>query len=88
MTDSAREDPHVVRDRIERQLEYLAEQLARLEAKLPSEAELVKWREMAIADERASWARKQVAVWAPILVAVVVGVWQTIDWLRTHITLR
>lgn len=82
------ESPEAIRARFEAQMDYLAKQIDRVEARLPTEAELAKWREMAVADERASWARKKLAVIVPALVAVVVGLVQAWEWLRSHISMK
>lgn len=82
------ESPEAIRARFETELDYLAKQLDRVEARLPTEAELAKWREMAVADERASWARKKLAVIVPALVAVVVAIAQAWEWLRSHVSMK
>lgn len=42
-------------------------------------------REMLREQERMSWARKKLKVLVPALVAVVVAIWQIIEWLQRHI---
>lgn len=34
--------------------------------------------------ERATWARKKLAVLTPMVVAVVVAMWQLVDWFSRH----
>lgn len=86
--DHSGESPTEVRARLQREIEYLADQVDKIEKQMPSQREIDHWREMALADERASWARKKIAVLVPVGVAVVVSVWQLIEWLREHISFK
>jgi len=39
-------------------------------------------------DERLTWARRKAKVIVPALIALVIGIWQLIDWLRLHVTFK
>jgi len=79
------ESPAAVRARLEREIEYLADQLNSLESRMPTEAEIAHWREMALADERLTWARTKLRLITPLVVAFVVAVWGIVDWVSKHI---
>ncbi len=48
-------------------------------------AERLMVRRMIREEERASWARRKLRVLVPAGVAVVVALWQVIEWGRAHI---
>lgn len=82
------EDSTAPRARLEAQIEHLGAQLDALRERVPSPEELEHWRQMALADERATWARKKLAVLVPILVGIVTVVFTVVDWIRDHVSVR
>ena len=70
------------REAINSQLEYLASALARIE--VLTEEEIAYLRNRKIADERASWAWKQVKAHAPWIAAIGTAVGGLIYWVITH----
>lgn len=53
-----------------------------------SEAERLALRRIIRDEERASWARSKLRVFVPGAVAIVVAVWQAVEWIRNHVTIR
>jgi hypothetical protein len=47
--------------------------------------EVTKVRELISQDERATWAWKKVRFLVPVIVAVIVAIWQAFSWLREHV---
>lgn len=45
-------------------------------------------RGLLVDDDRATWARKKIAVLVPIVVSLVGGLWVAGEWVVKHITLK
>lgn len=76
--------PAAVRARIEREIEYLADQLAKLQAQMPTEEEVIYNRNRMRAEENAAWAWRQLRTHLPWITAVGSIVGTGLYWLMTH----
>jgi hypothetical protein len=53
-----------------------------------SEAERLALRRLLRDDERAAWARRKLKVIVPVLVSIVVGMWQLFETIKAHVTFK
>jgi len=90
-----REDPELVRERLEAQMAYLGElndrfeqRLDKWEERLPTSEELKHWREIAREHERATWLKKKLAIAIPAGSGIAVGTWKLWEWFRAHVIFR
>lgn len=66
------------------QLEYLANELARLEARLPTSEEADYLRKRKLEDDRASWAWQTIKTHAPWVTALLAMLGAVAYWVLTH----
>jgi hypothetical protein len=50
--------------------------------------ERMQLRRMLREDDRMNWARRKLRYVAPMVVALIVAVWQLIEWVRLHISFK
>lgn len=50
--------------------------------------EIKQLRKVLRDEDRAAWARKQLRILTPIVVAVVVGAWQLWQWISNHLSVK
>ena len=76
--------PEDEKQALENEIRQLREQIDRLNQKVLTEQEIRHLREIMQSDDRATWARKQIKVFGPWMVGVVVGIWQFWNWAYAH----
>lgn len=77
-------DPDAAFAELQGENDTLVDQIASLEARLPSAEELAYLRNRKIADERASWAWQWLRANVPIISAVCGAAGAAIYWIATH----
>lgn len=78
-------DPDAAFAELQGENDTLVEQIASLEARIPSAEELAYLRNRKLADERASWAWQWLRLNVPIITAVCGGLAAAVYWLATHL---
>ena len=77
-----REDVAAQMESLREQNRFMAERIAELETRLPSEEEARRLRDLIKADDRATWLWSTMKVWAAWITGVVVSLTVGLDFLR------
>lgn len=77
-------DDQTVAEALSKQVEYLAAELSRLEARLPTAEEAEYLRRRKLEDDRASWAWHTIKTHAPWVSAVLAMISAAAYWVLTH----